>query len=154
MGPDLTELLSGESIDWLFRPAAGEWSLTEIACHLRDVEREVHQVRFRQIVRQPGCFLVGVAADEWAAQRDYPAQDGRAALQAYLVARQETLAMLDELTEPMWQLHGEHAFFGRTTLHELLYLVVGHDAQHRGQIQDVLHRQSELGQTASEGDLV
>lgn len=133
----LGELLACDAIDWTRRPAPGEWSLTEVACHLRDVEKEVHQTRFRQILAEPGAFLSGVSADEWAVERDYQTQDGPTALRAFLEAREETLSILSPLQGPGWELAGEHAFFGRTSLHELLFMVVRHDELHLRQIDEL-----------------
>ena len=59
-GERVVRLLADATVDWSHRPAAGEWSLTEIACHLRDVEREVHQARFNALLADDSAFLPGV----------------------------------------------------------------------------------------------
>ena len=135
---DLQNELSDPAIDWQCRPAEGEWCLTEVACHLRDVEREVHQPRFRAMLRTDNAFLSGAVADSWVEERRYREQSGPAALAAFAAARAETSAMLASLTEEAWQRTGQHAFFGPTTLHELLYLVVQHDEAHGEQIEELL----------------
>lgn len=134
--------LRGPSIDWRWRPAAGEWSLTEILSHLRDVEIEVHQARFRLVMRSNNPFLAGVAADEWAAERNYQANDGPAVREAYLVARGDTVEMLRRLTPGDWSRQGEHAFLGPTSMHELLHLVTRHDDLHWEQIKGILQAQA------------
>ena len=96
-GERVARLLADTTADWSRQPAAGEWSLTEIACHLRDVEREVHQARFIALLEDDSAFLPGVDADEWAVTRNYRAQDGRAAAAAFVTARAETLARLAPL---------------------------------------------------------
>ena len=57
-GERVVRLLADATVDWSRRPAEGEWSLTEIACHLRDVEREVHQARFSAYSKTtaPSCL--------------------------------------------------------------------------------------------------
>ena len=130
--------LSRPTIDWRARPAEGEWSLVEIVCHLRDVEREVHQARFRAIIEQDNVFLPGVSADEWAPRRGYWQQDGPAALADFLVARDETVRLLAPLPAEMWQRQGRHAFLGGTTMHELLSLMTRHDQIHWEQIKKLL----------------
>ncbi|MCA9932800.1 MAG: DinB family protein [Ardenticatenaceae bacterium] len=135
---DLQDTLGETAVPWHWRPAEDEWSLTEVICHLRDVELEVHQTRFQAVVTQERAFLPGVSADEWAEPRQYYRQDGPGALRAFLEARQKTVAMLSQLDEAMWQRQGSHAFFGPTTLHELLNLVVGHDQSHWQQVQMLL----------------
>lgn len=127
-------------VDWLARPKdkEDEWSLTEVMCHLRDVEREVHQPRIRAILEEPAAFLPGIDADEWAEPRRYRDQDGRAALDHYMVARAETLEMLQGLSELDWERQGQHTFFGPTTLREIVFLAVQHDRVHGRQIARLL----------------
>jgi hypothetical protein len=131
----VVRLLADETADWSRRPAEGEWSLTEIACHLRDVEREVHQARFTALLEDDSAFLPGVDADEWAVTRNYQAQDGRAAAITFVNARAETLARLTPLPLDLWDRQGQHTFFGPTSLHELVYLAVQHDRVHGAQIE-------------------
>ena len=134
----LVQTLAPGNVDWDRRPAPAEWSLTEVVCHLRDVEREVHQVRFRMLMAADNAFLAGKTADEWVQERRYQQQDGRAALDDFTAARRETVALLQDLDDAVWQRQGRHAFFGPTSMHELLSLVVRHDQSHWQQIQALL----------------
>ena len=135
---DVEQALMARGVDWHCCPEAGEWSLTEVACHLRDVEREVHQPRFRALIEADGAFLAGAVADDWVQQRRYREQHGPTALDAFLEARGETLQMLRALPSPIWQRKGQHSFFGPTSMHELLFLAVQHDGAHWEQIQKLL----------------
>ncbi len=120
---------------WQRRPSPGEWSLNEIACHLRDVEIEVHQTRLRSLLAEDGAFLPGVDADEWAMTRDYYSQDGRVALVDFVTARDKTITLLTPLPADVWERQGQHTFFGPTSLREIVFLAVRHDRVHAGQIQ-------------------
>lgn len=134
----LLHALAAPDIDWRKRPSAEAWSIVEIICHLRDVEREVHQPRFRALAETDNPFISGVDPDQWAEPRRYYQQDGRAALADFVAARQETLALLQNLPPDAWSREARHAFFGQTTLHELLYLAAQHDQVHWQQIQQNL----------------
>lgn len=127
------QLASAAGLRWQAAPE-GEWSLTEVICHLRDVEREVHQPRIQAILTDDQAFLPGIDADEWAEPRAYRWQDGREALTAYLDARAGTLEMLRDLPPEAWERQGQHTFFGPTTLREIVYLAVQHDRVHGKQI--------------------
>ena len=126
------------AVSWKEGVAEGSWSLTEVVCHLRDVEREVHQRRLKALIEEPGAFLSGAVADDWAEERGYREQNGPEALAAFLAAREETVRLLHELDESMWAHRGQHAFFGSTSLHELVHLMVQHDAAHWEQIMTLL----------------
>jgi len=134
---EMEAILDDGRRDWQWRPAEDEWSLTEVACHLRDVEKEVHQVRLRALIAGDDAFLPGVDSDEWARQRNYRTQDGRAALADFIAARNETIALLSELPAEIWSRQGQHTFFGPTSTSEIVYLAIQHDRIHAQQIDDL-----------------
>lgn len=138
---DLAGALAPDDLDWHLSERLEEWSLTEVVCHLRDVELEVHQPRLEMMLEEEGAFLAGVVADEWAAERDYSRQDGPRALRDFLAAREETMRLLSGLDDELLQRQAQHAFLGPTTMHELLYLIVQHDEAHGEQISDLLQLQ-------------
>jgi hypothetical protein len=140
----VAQLLADDDIDWQWRPDGNEWSITEVVCHLRDVEREVHQVRFRDLVAAENVFLPGVVADDWIQQRQYQLQDGPTALEDFLAARCQTRVLLETVPEEMWDRRGQHAFFGPTSLHELLNLAVQHDKAHFDQLIALRHHEDRV----------
>lgn len=135
---DIGSALTRGDVNWTKTASGGGWSLTEVACHLRDVEREVHQIRIKAILGERDAFLPGVVADAWAEKRRYREQSGPKALHSFLSARLETLQLLADIDEGMWKRRGEHAFFGSTSLQELVYLIVQHDAAHWEQAVSLL----------------
>lgn len=144
--PELVgQLLSGAGTDWGFRPQAGEWSLTEIACHVRDVELEVHQPRLQAILARDNPFLSGINADEWAGERRYDRQSGVDAAAAFIDARAQTLGLLLALPDDAWLREGQHSYFGSTTLQELVNLIVQHDRVHQRQIGELVTSSSRNG---------
>ncbi len=129
-----------ETEKWLVQPSNDQWSLTEIICHMRDVEREVYHVRFNNLIAEDNAFLPGASPDEWAEERGYAAQDGREGLTTFLKARLETLQLLKTLSPELWRRQGQHAYFGPTSMHELVYLAVRHDDIHWEQIKSLAKR--------------
>jgi hypothetical protein len=122
------------------RPQSREWSLTEILCHLRDVEVEVNLERFQKIVREDNPFLPGMDTDPWAESRQYALQDGQQALWDYIDARLELLTLLDGLAPKDWHRPARHAIFGPTHLLELASIAAGHDRLHVQQAHALLNR--------------
>ncbi|GAB4481922.1 MAG: hypothetical protein OHK0031_04180 [Anaerolineales bacterium] len=120
---------------WDERPAPGEWALTEIFCHLRDVEIEVNLPRIAAVLREENAFIAGQVTDPWAEERDYLHQDGAAALTAYLAARLRLLETLRALTPEQWERSARHTIFGPTTLRELVTFLADHDRVHVQQAQ-------------------
>jgi FMN phosphatase YigB (HAD superfamily) len=129
--PMLIASLSSDG--WKRQPAPAEWSVTEIICHLRDVEREVNLPRIRKLVAEENPFLAGEVTDRWVEERHYINQDGSQALTDFITARKETLGLLNGL-QIEWSRTARHAIFGPTTLLELVGIITGHDRAHIQQI--------------------
>ncbi len=119
--------------DWKRKPAPTEWCLTEILCHLRDVEVEVNLPRIRKILTEENPFLAGEVTDRWVEERHCAGQDGHQALVELTAARKEVLGLLSDL-QSEWVRTSRHAIFGPTTLLELVGFVAGHDRAHIQQI--------------------
>ena len=124
--------------DWPSCPAEEGWGPVEIACHLRDVEREITQPRLKKMVAEDNPYLPAVESDQWAEERNYRSQNGPAALAEFTRARKETIARLRDLSPADWQRPGRHALFGPTTLAEQAQFSARHDLLHIEQLQGAL----------------
>lgn len=131
-------LPSLSSTEWRWRPQAGEWSVTEIICHLRDVDREIHLPRILSLINQDDPFMPGVASDDWAIERNYQAQDGPEALNEFLTGRAELMSNMPPIGNPLWERRGRHTFFGPTSFYEITCLVAEHDELHVEQVKNNL----------------
>jgi FMN phosphatase YigB (HAD superfamily) len=118
---------------WTRVPAPDEWCLTEIICHLRDVEREVNLPRIRQVLAEANPFLPGVVTDVWVKDRGSAKEDRKQALAEFMSARKQTLGLLEGL-HAEWSRPARHAIFGPTTLQELAGFMAGHDRAHVQQV--------------------
>jgi len=134
----LATLMTGLPVEaWSYIPAPAEWCLSEIICHLRDVEREVTLPRIQKVLAEQNPFVVGEATDGWVKERQYAAQAGPQALVEFTAARKQTLALLDGLANE-WSRPARHAIFGPTTLQELVGFVATHDRTHVQQVWKTL----------------
>jgi FMN phosphatase YigB (HAD superfamily) len=131
----LTSSLPLES--WRRFPAQGEWCLTEIICHLRDVECEVNLPRLQKVLVEQNPFVVGETTDVWVKERKCAEQDGPQVLVEFTAARKQTLELLDGLTVE-WSRPARHALFGPTTLQELVGFMARHDRAHVQQVWKTL----------------
>jgi FMN phosphatase YigB (HAD superfamily) len=116
--------------DWSVRPSPDEWSLTEILCHLRDVDAEVNLRRVQKVLDENNPFIPGEMTDPWAEQRRYDQQDCYSALQGFKGARMELVRLLESLEPQDWQRTARHAIFGPTRLIELISIQAAHDRVH------------------------
>ena len=111
----------------------GTFSLTEQACHLRDLEREGYLIRARRILAEKDPHLADFQGDVIARQRDYASQDARLAARHFAAARAELLALLEPVDAGQSERTG--IFLGRRiTLADLVAMIEEHDAGHRDEI--------------------
>jgi FMN phosphatase YigB (HAD superfamily) len=123
---------------WSARSAAEEWSVTEVICHMRDVEREIDQPRLDLLLNQSEPFIPAQMPDAWARERGYASQDGPSALREFTQARLGTLKTLVGLEPGQWSRKARHAIFGPTSLQELVSFNAEHDRLHIQQIWKAL----------------
>ncbi|MBI3363034.1 MAG: DinB family protein, partial [Chloroflexi bacterium] len=117
------------------RPSEAEWSLTEITCHLRDVEAEVNLPRLKRIAGEAEPFVSAADTDPWAEARNYQSQDCERALEDFTRARLATLDFVASFPPEVWSRPARHAILGRTTSTELVSFMAEHDRIHLEQIK-------------------
>ena len=115
---------------WSHKPATDEWCLKELISHLRDTEREVHQMQIELFKEQNEPFIPRPDTGVWANQRDYLHEDCAAALKEFNTARRKTLDMLKRIADKDWERKARHAIFGPTNFLEVVGFIAEHDRLH------------------------
>jgi hypothetical protein len=124
-----------------WRPAPGKWSILEIVCHLRDMEREAYLARYRRILAEDNPLLPDIDGDVIALERDYRGQRLGAAVADWSKARRECLKLLKGVRGEKWQRHGTHQSAGRLSMEDFLRRhALGNDAAHLEQIEAIKRR--------------
>jgi FMN phosphatase YigB (HAD superfamily) len=119
---------------WQQRPQPAEWSITEILCHMRDVDLEINIPRIQKVASGSNPFLPGINSDSWTDERSYCEQDGLTALHAFIEARLSLIGCLENLSPQAWKFPARHAIFGPTYLQELVSFMSTHDRSHIQQV--------------------
>ena len=125
---------------WKARPFPREWTLTEIACHLRDVESEVNLPRIDTVLVKENPFISGKNTDAWADERNYAQQDGRQALLDFVHQRVKLTEILASASETQWSLPARHAIFGPVQMQELVSIAASHDRLHLQTIKQLVNK--------------
>jgi DinB superfamily len=106
------------------------WSEREIVAHLVRVEREVFQVRLRD--------LAGPTEPKWS-WVEPGAAPGHASLARlstrFAAVREATIAHLSGLDEAGWARSGVHTVYGRLDVAALLGIAVDHDTDHIAELE-------------------
>ena len=135
----LSELYDLDEERLVWRPAEGEWSLKEIAAHLRDAE-ELALAQFNAFVAGSTSALPAWDVDVLPQERDYQSEEIVRVLASFRSMRRETTYLLWALTEADWRRSAEHPYRGAVTLGELARELAEHDLEHLWQVRQLKER--------------
>jgi FMN phosphatase YigB (HAD superfamily) len=125
---------------WTRKPSDDDWSLTELICHLRDTEREIHHMQLKLFNGHGEPFIPRPDTGVWASQRDYLHEDGPSAMLEFYEARRITLDMLNHVPGNDWERKARHAIFGPTNFREVAGFMGDHDRMHIHQAWSILKK--------------
>jgi uncharacterized damage-inducible protein DinB len=134
----------------LWTPAPGKWSILEIVCHLRDMERDAYLARYRRILAEDTPALPDIDGDTYSLENDYRSQKLTEVLRDWTRLRRESLKLLAGAKRADWERAGVHDTAGRLTLADFLRRHAhGNDEAHLGQIEAIVRRHALLARLAS-----
>ena len=115
-------------------PIPGKWSAREIVHHLGDSE-SFSAARLRKLLVEDNAVIQGYDQDEYAKKLRYNERDMAPALEAFRLARETTLQLVDLMTDDDWQRAGTHTESGRYTTEDWLKIYAAHAHNHAAQIR-------------------
>jgi hypothetical protein len=134
---DLLGDLDEELLRW--RPIPNKWSIKEIMCHLRDMERLAYLARYQKIIADETPYLENVDQNRLAYENDYLNQDTKAALEEFQKLRAETVNTLEVVSVEDWSRSGVHQTDGALTVEQLVNRQInGNDINHLNQMKDIV----------------
>jgi hypothetical protein len=110
----------------------------EQVCHVRDIEIEGYQVRFRRTLGEASPFLPSIDSEPIAKERNYGAADAAQVFASFRAARAETIALLRSLGPAELERRAEFEGYGPVTLRGLMHFLCSHDQQHLSGLQWLL----------------
>lgn len=134
---DLIGDLDEDTLRW--RPIPDKWSIKEIMCHLRDMEREAYLARYQRMLGEDNPFMPNVDQNRIAYEGDYINQDSRAALAEFKRLRAETIHTLEAASAENWSRGGIHETDGPMTIEQMVMRQIkGNDLNHLVQMKDIV----------------
>jgi len=134
---DLLRDLDEQTLRW--RPIPNKWSIKEIMCHLRDMERLAYLSRYRRMLTEDNPLLPNVDQDRLALESDYINQDAKAALEEFKRLRWETVQTLAAAPLEAWSRGGVHEIDGPISVEQLVIREIkGNDMNHLVQMKDIV----------------
>jgi len=127
--------LSLQEIIW--KPAPEKWCAQEVACHLRDEEREDFRARLHSTLETPQLHWPKIDPAAWVAERRYMEQDFSTVLLEFLAERDASVAWLRGLGNAPWDNAYIHPKVGPVSCDLLLTNWVAHDLHHIRQLTNL-----------------
>lgn len=128
---DVSKELTNAELRW--KPAAEEFSVLELICHLRDIELEGYSARIRRLLDEDEPFLPDVDGTKVARDRDYNSENVGAALGSFAKAREANLRILSALSDRALSRAGMLEGVGPITIAELIEKMKEHDQGHHAE---------------------
>ena len=117
----------------------------EQVCHVRDIEVDGYQVRFRRTLDELNPTLASIDTDGFARDRAYHAANATEVLAAFRAARAQTVSLLASLGPAQMERTAVFEGYGAVSLRGLVHYLCSHDQQHLAGLQWL------LGKICSEG---
>lgn len=131
---------------WNWKPESWEASPAEHfsalghLCHLRDIEIDGYHQRFRRTLKEDVPDLPSLDGHRLETERAYESQDPEFVLAAFQEARQQTLQMLNAISDLDYERRAIFAEYGNLSLRGLVHLLCSHDQQHLSGLHWLLYR--------------
>ena len=110
----------------------------EQVCHVRDIEIEGYQVRFRRTLDEASPMLASIDSEAVAKERDYGRYDVAKVFAEFRAARAETVELLARLDAAQLDRPAEFEGYGPVTMRGLIHYLCSHDQQHLSGLQWLL----------------
>ena len=110
----------------------------EQICHVRDVEVEGYQKRFRRTLDELNPHLESLDTEEMARVRSYATSDEKEVFASFRIARAQTVELLSGLSEDQFRRRAVFEGYGAVTLQSLVHYLCSHDQQHLAGLQWLL----------------
>jgi DinB superfamily len=123
-----------------WKPDEEHWSILEIVNHMADEEIEDFRTRAFSTLRDPSEPWPVNDPERTVRERDHQHKDLEASIERFVEARQESIRMLRELSEPAWSNAHEHPKIGSLRAGDVFASWVAHDALHLRQIGKRLYQ--------------
>ena len=144
------QLLGLSDEELCHRPAPDEWSLKEIAAHLRDAEACFLE-RLELIVSEDEPRLPDIDVDAYVLERDYQRQDLYEVLSEFSLLRRHSTGLLWGLEPSDWEREGLHLYRGRLSVMQVARDMNEHDLGHLWQVRRLRQQIQERGEGSSVG---
>jgi hypothetical protein len=115
-------------------PAPKEWSIHQVAAHMRDTQQRVFVYRAQRLVKEAHPTVENFDQDLWHRDHYSPKEPLKDIISEYRIAHRKFIRVLRFATEETWQNYAVHPDFGKISLEWLALHNYQHNLSHIAQI--------------------
>jgi uncharacterized damage-inducible protein DinB len=140
-GKDLLAYLALLSDDEIHTPPApNEWTIHQVAAHLRDTEQQVFLLRTQRMVKEAHPAVQGFDQEVWNREHYSPGEPLKKITAEFRAARRRLIRLLRQTSDKDWANWATHPEFGKISLDWLTMRNYSHTLDHLVQIVRVRER--------------
>ncbi len=117
-----------------------KWNILQVACHLRDEEKEDFRARLIMALENYRGEFIGIDPESWVEGRNYALEDFKKVTEAFYHERRQSILFLRKLESPNWENTFIHPKLGELTAAFFLANWLAHDHLHLRQIIQIRHQ--------------
>jgi uncharacterized damage-inducible protein DinB len=121
------------------KPDVIAFSANEIIYHLLEVEK-LWQKRIHQLLHTTDHHFQQIDPDALAKEHRYNEKSYKEGIAKWRTAREETVKLIDGMTDDELQIKGIHSHYGEIDTHNIIDIMTDHDMQHLRQMERTLRQ--------------
>ncbi len=135
---------SGQDFVWIINqleetsmftpPAPGEWTIHQIAAHMRDTEEHAFLLRIERIMKEPQPAVLNFDQEAWNREHYLASEPLRKIDSEFRAARRKVVRLLRRATKKDWENWASHPEYGKISLDWILEHDYHHTLEHIAQI--------------------
>lgn len=115
-------------------PAPKEWSIHQVAAHMRDTQQRVFVYRAQRLVKEAHPQVESFDQEVWHRDHYSPDEPLKQIISEYRIAHRKFIRILRDAEEKDWQNYAAHPEFGKISLEWLALHNYQHNLSHIAQI--------------------
>ncbi len=115
-------------------PSPGEWTIHQIAAHMRDAEEQVFLLRTELMMNETHPAVLNFDQQVWNREHYLPSEPLRKINSDFRTARRQVVQLLRRATNNAWENWAVHPEYGKISLDWLLEHDYHHTLEHIAQI--------------------
>ena len=138
---DFLAYLSKLSTEELQRvPAPNEWTLHQVAAHVRDNEQQVFLYRLKRMLREDNPAVENFESDAWTRAHYSASEPIKKIALEIRAARKKQVSLLRKAKDKDWARMARHPEYGTISIDWLVTYAVNHAIEHAAHVGDAYEK--------------